>query len=376
MPCDLSTPPEWIDTRPLLGKMLADLTDQRQLAVDTESNSLYAYQERICLIQFSIPNTDYLLDTLADLPFENLRGVFADPAVEKIFHAAEYDLICLKRDFGFTITNLFDTMHAARVLGEAKLGLADMLMLRFGVEQGKSFQKADWGKRPLSAEMMSYARLDTHFLIRLREILEKQLAEKGLLELAREDFVRLCAVEPNNRDTHLYTQVSGYHTLDGRELRVLDELCRFRDQMARKLDRPHFKVLGNNALMVLAREQPDSRSRIENLESLPLRLMQRYASGILDAVQRGRSLPPLEMEHHRRPSQSYIDRLESLKRWRKQAAGKMKVQSDIVLPRDVMESIAKSNPREFSELKKEMDTLPWRFEHFGADIIKLLNKGI
>jgi ribonuclease D len=374
MSSDLSTPPVWVDNRARFGRMLADLGKQRRLAVDTESNSLYAYEERVCLIQFSSAATDYLVDALADLPFVELGAIMADASIEKIFHAAEYDLICLKRDYGFSFSNLFDTMHAARLLGEEKLGLADMLMLRFGVEQGKSFQKADWGQRPLSAGMQSYARLDTHYLIQLRDTLQEQLADKGLLDLAREDFERLCALKANSRQTPLYAQVSGYHTLNGRELRALDELCRFRDQIARKQDRPHFKVLGNSALMVLAREQPATRDQLENLEGVSPRLTARYASGLLEALQRARAMPPLEMEPRRRPSQDYIDRLEALKRWRKRTAEKMQVQSDIVLPRDVLESIAKSKPRDLQTLKKEMETMPWRFEHFSAEILGLLGK--
>ena len=374
MSSDLSTPPVWVDDRAQFGRMLADLEKQRCLAVDTESNSLYAYEEKVCLIQFSSAHADYLVDALADLPLDELWAIMADASVEKIFHAAEYDLICLKRDYGFSFSNLFDTMHAARVLGEEKLGLADMLMLRFGVEQGKSFQKADWGLRPLTAGMQAYARLDTHYLIPLRDMLHGQLAEKGLLELAEEDFERLRALKANSRQAPLYAQVSGYHTLNGRELRALDELCCFRDQISRKQDRPHFKVLGNSTLMVLAREQPATRDQLESLGGVSPRLKARYASGLLDALPRARGMPPLEIEPRRRPSQDYIDRLEALKRWRKRTAEKMQVQSDIVLPRDILESIAKSRPRDIQTLKKEMEALPWRFERFGAEILELLGK--
>jgi len=371
---DLSKPPIWVDNCSQFDRMLADLAHQRRVAVDTESNSLYAYEEKVCLIQFSTPQQDYLLDALADLPLNELDVIVADAGVEKIFHAAEYDLICLKRDYGFSFANLFDTMHAARVLGEEKLGLADMLRLRFGVQQSKSYQKANWGKRPLPAEMQSYARLDTHFLIPLRDLLHEQLASKDLLELALEDFNRLCMLQPNHKPTPRYAHVDGYHTLDGRALRTLDELCCFRDQMARKLDRPHFKVIGNSTLMVLAREQPATRTQLESLKGISPRLVQRYASDILRAVQRAQSLPPLELKNCRRPSQDYIDRLEALKQWRKRTAEKMRVQSDIILPRDVLESIAKSNPRSMDELKLEMDSLPWRRERFCAELLHLLVK--
>ena len=103
--------------------MVADLSAQSRIAVDTESNSLHAYREQVCLIQFSTPEKDYVVDPLALEDLSPLAPIFSNPKIEKIFHAAEYDLICLRRDFGFKFANLFDTMHAARVLGYPFVGL-------------------------------------------------------------------------------------------------------------------------------------------------------------------------------------------------------------------------------------------------------------
>ncbi len=108
-------------TRPgPLKDLAADLSRQSLVAVDTESNSLHAYREQVCLIQFSTEETDYLVDPLALDDLSSLGPIFANPDIEKIFHAAEYDLICLKRDFGFQFANLFDTMVAASILGKAR----------------------------------------------------------------------------------------------------------------------------------------------------------------------------------------------------------------------------------------------------------------
>lgn len=367
--------PQLVDHQHAFDEMLQHLENAARLAVDTESNSLYAYQEKICLVQFSTTHSDYVVDALKDLTLKRLGKIFSDHQVEKVFHAAEYDLICLKRDFGFSINHIFDTMHAARVLGMEKLGLAFLLEEQFGVIQGSSFQKADWGKRPLSAEMLAYACMDTHYLIRMRDVMHQLLVEAGRLELAQEDFERLCAVEPNHHATPLYSHVNGYHTLTPRELRVLDELCSFRDQMARKLDRPHFKVIGNHALFEIAQSQPVTEKQLMSLKNISPRVAQRYAQGLLEAVRRGIGMPPLDSQKRARPSQRYINRLEALRQWRKKAAGKMRVQSDIVLPREIMESIAKSNPRDEEALHHEMHTVPWRFAHFGQEILNLLIQG-
>jgi ribonuclease D len=141
--------PVWIDRPHTLEAMVKDLVKYPLLAVDTESNSLYVYREQVCLIQFSTGETDYLVDPLALTDLSPLSPLFADPKIEKIFHAAEYDIICLKRDFGFKFANIFDTMVASRVLGKQAVGLASILKEMFGLDIDKRFQRANWGRRPL-----------------------------------------------------------------------------------------------------------------------------------------------------------------------------------------------------------------------------------
>jgi ribonuclease D len=109
-------PPVVVTSPPQLEALLDELSAQSAIGVDTESNSLYAYHERVCLIQCSIPGADYIVDPLAGLDLSPLARFFANPGVQKVFHAAEYDVMCLKRDFGFRFANLFDTMWAARIL--------------------------------------------------------------------------------------------------------------------------------------------------------------------------------------------------------------------------------------------------------------------
>ena len=168
--------------------MIRDLEQQRRIGVDTESNSLHAYRERVCLIQFSTAGTDYILDPLAFDDLNPLAQIFSDVQLEKIFHASEYDIICLRRDFGFTFSNIFDTMQAGRIPGRKLAGLDHLLEEKFGVKVNKRFQKADWGVRPLSHDLLLYARLDTHYLIPLRDLLQAELEQKGLWQLAQEDF--------------------------------------------------------------------------------------------------------------------------------------------------------------------------------------------
>src|ERR1043165_7680450 len=169
----LLPPPVWVDQQNAFDHMVADLSAQACIAVDTESNSLHAFRERVCLIQFSTLKKDYVVDPLVLQDLSSLAPIFANPKIQKIFHAADYDLICLKRDYGFTFANIFETM-----------------------------QKADWGARPLSEAQIDYARFDTHYLFQLRDLLDHELHEKDRWEIAHEDFALGCHVGDAKERSH------------------------------------------------------------------------------------------------------------------------------------------------------------------------------
>ena len=366
-------PPVWVDRPSLFGKMIRDLSVQPRVAVDTESNSLHAYREQVCLIQFSTPATDYILDPFVFNDLSALGPLFRDPLQEKIFHAAEYDLICLRRDFGFEFASLFDTMYAGRVLGYALVGLDNMLAEKLGVHVDKRHQKADWGARPLTPSQIDYARVDTHYLFQLRDILEAELLQKGRLELAREDFARACKVDLPREKVNgaSWRRFSARKDLSTRELTVLSELCSFRDHVAEKLDRPPFKVLDDDTLLAIARNLPEKDVDLSGigLSSKQIRL---WGGEILKATRRGAQAPLVTREQIRRPSDSALKRLEKLKNWRKTAAKELGVESDIVLPKVYLNVLAENPPKNTTELQAILAESPWRFEHFGRQILKVL----
>jgi ribonuclease D len=366
-------PPVWVDRQPLFDNMIRDLSVQPRISVDTESNSLHAYREQVCLIQFSTPTTDYILDPFVFNDLSELGPLFSNPGQEKIFHAAEYDLICLTRDFGFEFANLFDTMYAARVLGYPLVGLDNMLAEKLNITIDKRHQKADWGARPLTPSQIDYARLDTHYLFQLRDILEKELAEKERLELAREDFARAARIEQPREKVNgaSWRRFSARKDLSLRELTILSELCTFRDHIAERLDRPPFKVLDDDTLLAVARNLPEKDVDLAGigLSSKQIRL---WGSDLLDATRRGVNAPLVTREQIRRPNDAVLRRLERLKIWRKTNAREMGVESDVILPKVYLNALSEKPPKNMSELEQALAASPWRFRHFGSQILKIL----
>jgi ribonuclease D len=367
--------PIWIDRPSDLGKLVDVLLCKEVIAVDTESNSLYAYREQVCMVQFSTESDDYLVDPLAIRDLSMMAPLFANPSIEKVFHAAEYDLICLKRDYGFEFAGLFDTMMASRILGRSGLGLGTLLEQEFGVLVDKRLQRANWARRPLSPEMLAYARMDTHFLVALRNILKEELIRSDRLALAEEDFLRLTRVHAGVHDNGEGTcwKISGVQDLTPRQAAVLMELCAFREERARASNQPPFRILQNQTLLELAQRMPRKRAELNQVFGLSPKLIERYGSGLLAAVERGIVGPPAYRPLHQRLSDAILWRLDLMRNWRKMAAREMGVESDVVLPRDVLETIADRNPRSVEELQAIMIDYPWRLNHFGQQILQALN---
>jgi ribonuclease D len=367
--------PIWV-ARPVdLAQMVRDLAHQPILAVDTEANSLHAFREQVCLIQFSTFNSDYLLDPLALPDLSMLGPIFANPEIEKIFHAAEYDIIGMKRDFDFEFNNLFDTMVAGRILGRPAVGLASMLEAEFGIVLDKRYQRANWGQRPLPPALLAYARLDTHYLIGLRNSLKESLMASGRWPLAQEDFYRLTltpAGPHNDTEEEGCWRVAGNQHLSPQQNAVLMELCNYRNRQAELADLPLFKVLSNTTLLQIAIYLPNSIEELYNIEDLSGRLIERHGQGLLSAVRRGMRAAPLSRPTHERPNDAYLLRLDQLRTWRKLTARNMEVESDVILPRDLLEAIALSNPHTLEQLAEIMRDIPWRFERFGEDILRTI----
>ena len=357
-----------------LEKLARNLLDQPILGVDTESNSLYAFHERVCLIQFSTSEADYLVDPLALRDLSPLAAIFASPSIKKIFHASEYDLICLKRDFNFSFANLFDTMVAARMLGRKEVGLGSLLESEFGIHVDKRHQRANWGIRPLSEDLLTYATQDTHYLIPLHERFRSELAAKGLLELAEEVFLRACRVIlPNsNGELRAWWRVAGSHELTPQQAAVLQELNDYRVRTAESMDRPLFKVIGDKTLSAIAMHCPSTLQELQGLPGMTPKQIQRHGRALLQAVGRGLKATPLHPPRTTRPDEHYQARLDALREWRKEKGQQAGVDSDVILPRDLMATLASRNPLDMETLAQVLSEFPQRMEKYGAEILAML----
>jgi ribonuclease D len=371
--------PVLVNTPATFALLLNALAAEKRLALDTESDSLYRYFYKVCLIQISTSTTDFLLDPLSVRDLAPLGVLLADPAIEKVFHAAENDILLLKRDFGFTFTHVFDTMLAARILGRRGVGLAALLQECFRVELDKRIQLTDWGRRPLTQQQLSYARLDSRYLLPLRDLLAQELQAKRRWREAQETFAELPELAFTEKQKEKPLDPDGFwrskvvRDLQPTELAIFRELYLWRDQQARALDQPLFKVMTDQVLGRLSQEQP---ARISDL-GLNARQAGQFGPAILQAIVRGRTAPipqPPVRRHNGegRPDPRVSARYDRLRAWRASRAEARGVDPDIVLNNEALMAIARACPINLDELAQLGILRAWKLEEYGPELLAVV----
>jgi len=374
------TPPLWIKTPAEMDALVASLKGAKALSIDTEADGLHHYPVKLCLVQVADDQgRGHLADPLALPTLAPLGQFFADPGVVKVLHAADNDLGYLKRLYGFTVSNLFDTAIAARFLGVTSLSLEGLLRDFLGVDPGPSRQKDDWSKRPLSAAQETYALNDVLHLIPLRERLLEALCAKGRDRWVEEECVAVAAMPVPERtvDPDAYMRLKGAKDLDGRGLAVLRELANAREALATKADRPPFMILGNEVLVALAALKPQDTAAILTVKGCTSNVVRRAGEAILAAVERGLAVPDDELpvrRPHPRPRLSGVvqRRSEALRAWRVEAAKLVELDAGVIFPQRLIDRLANDPPRDVGALAQVEGVGRWRAELFGSEILRRL----
>jgi ribonuclease D len=342
---------KWIDRQDALDSALQRVSEQTQIAVDTEADSLHSYFDKVCLIQISIPDEDLIVDPLANVDLHRFGEVLADPSVTKVFHGGDYDLRIMHRDFGFVVSNLIDTSICAQLLGYEAFGLAALLERHFGVKLNKTHQRADWSMRPLPPDMLEYAATDTHYLAGLAAKLREELQALGRWEWAVEEFARLENVRYRENDDDAeppWRKVKNIGGLDRRSLAVVRDLYEWRDKLARKADRPPFKIIGNDSIVELAKVKPASPRDLANVKPVSRYHSERYGREIVQIIRAVLEIPESELPEKNAPKPWIRDkaleaRIDRLKKVRDRVAKELKVDPSVVAPRHVLTGIATTN---------------------------------
>ena len=369
----------YLDKPEAVDRFLDEISDAKEIALDTEGASFHRFLDRIYLLQLSTRDRSAIIDPLPIGSPAKLGELLQSKAVEVVFHDADYDLRLLHQDYGWHVTNIFDTRIASQLLGIKSFGLAALLEQYFDVKLDKKHQRADWSMRPLSPDMLEYAAQDTRFLLQLKDHMTGELDRRGRLNWAREEFARLEGTRWEAEESmEGFLRLKGARDLSRRELAVLREVANWRDTVAAQLDRATFRIMGNEVLFELARTTPRSVSELAAIKGMPKGMLDRAGSDIVAAVRRGSEVPEAELPKFPKgqrwnKDRDFDDRVARLKSVRDAAAARLELDPGVLCSRERLENIARSGAKNVEELAAVPDLRRWQIEEMGAGFVAALS---
>ena len=368
----------YLDSSSAVEQWLSGIRTTGILALDTEGASFHRYVDRIYLIQLSTRETHAIIDPLPIATPAGLGALVEDPAVDIVFHDADYDLRLLRQDYGWQVRNVFDTRIAAQLLGLKAFGLAALLERSFGLKLDKKHQRADWSMRPLTADMLDYAAQDTMHLLGLRDVLRAELEAKGRLAWAAEEFARLETIGWAAEDpAAAFLRIKGARDLTRRELAIFREVVQWRDATALALDRATFRVVGNETLFELARLAPRTRDALGKVKGMPRGILERAGDAILAAIGRGLEVPEAELPRFPKAARwdrdpDFDHKVGALKAVRDAAATRLDLDPGVLCSRERLEAVARLLPREVDDLTRIPEFRRWQIAEMGAGFVQAI----
>jgi ribonuclease D len=361
MPSETRVKPLLITREDDLARVAERLSRSPRVAFDLESNGMHAYRATACIIQLCLPPGDrdadgdaevFLIDAHATslLPIGEL---LASPTTEKIVHDVAFDARILAES-GVFLANARDTSLAARMLSRPATGLASLLESELGVKIDKKLQQHDWGERPLTAAMLTYLAGDVINLSELADRLFAEVHERGIAdEVEEETRYRLASAiagagvaDPRPA----YVRLKGIDRVPDIELPILRHLANIREDLARELDVPPYKVLGPDVLFEIAKKKPETLDDLAKIRgAMGGRRARSIANELLDAVTAGledAAIPPEDRVWFDKPKipggrlRARRAREQRLTRWRKDEAKKRGIDEQVILPGHVLQGLA------------------------------------
>jgi len=381
VPTPLPEDTRLVEDPPQFRDLLGVLSREPVLAVDTEAASFHRHIDRIYLIQVSTRTLTAIIDPLGVRDMAGFGALLAEPDREIVFHDADYDLRLFDLQYRFRPNRIFDTRIAAQFLNEPGIGLAALLEKYLGVAADKKYQRADWSTRPLKAEMLAYAAMDTRHLIQVRDLLRGRLEELGRLAWVEEEFaalehVRYTAGEDREE---AWLRLKGARLLAPRGLAVLREVYRWREKTSELLDRASFRVLNNEPILEMAQRPPRTLEELSAIKGVGRDLAERRGRELLEAVARGLAVPDAELPRfprppRRKPDPVFDQRLERLKSLRNALARRYDLAPGVLCPNGTLEAIARAAPTSVAELAALPEVRQWQAREFGAELVAASGK--
>lgn len=354
-----------------LAHALVQCSRSDAVAVDTEFMRTDTFYPILGLVQLCDGNNTWLVDPVSVKDLSPLAELLAAPGITKIFHSCSEDLEVLQHALQVIPAPLFDTQIAASFAGQGfSTGYANLVNAVLGTELDKHETRSDWLQRPLSASQCRYAAEDVHYLMQVYRRLQLLLEENGRLRWVEEDMQSLvdAAATAASVDTY-YQRIKGAWRLEARALAVLQALAAWREEEARRRDKPRNRIIHDRVLLEIAAESPASRQQLAAVADLHPGAQRRYGEKLLDLVA---MVDGLSVDNYPPPLPAPLPRdarkqLDKFRQAIRQRAEQLQMPAEVFARKKDLEELVRSllagDPRLPGGLARG-----WRYEQAGRQL--------
>lgn len=298
-----------ITTERELEQLCESLASESAIAFDTEFVSEHSFRPELCLIQVAASGRLAAIDTIAVGDTSAFWKMLTSGDHETIVHAGREEVCFCLDAVGAPPKRLFDVQLAAGLIGiEYPAGYGSLMWRVLGKTLHKRETRTDWRKRPLSAQQIDYALDDVRDLELLRDRLHERLDKLGRLAWLQAETDAWLDELRASRQRERWRRVSGSGNLSSRELAILRELWRWREEQAERRNWPVKRVLRDDLLVELAKRKSADEKQIRAVRGMERGDLQRSLPHLIEAIRRGIELPDDECPQFvRRESNSQLN---------------------------------------------------------------------
>jgi ribonuclease D len=368
--------------QPLVTGMLA----AGRVAVDIESNGMFAYCPRVCTVQLAWRDANgahiAVVDTLA-APVQALAPMLESTEVSKLIHDLAFDARVLHQE-GVSLANVRDTSVVATYLRKPATGLASLLDAELGISLPKDMQNSDWARRPLDEASIAYLANDVRYLSELEERLTAELGVKDLEdEVATETAYRLAAAlqtQVDRRPAHL--RIRGYDKLDDVGRSVLVSLCEARERIAEELNLPPQRIVNDRLIWAIAQQRPVTVRALRLIGGATRRLDERVRAAMVEAVRKGRvselkldDEPAAEEQLDRDEVKRRRDLEKRLHTWRRGEAERREIHEQAVIATHTIKRLVRGDAASEEEIASLVGLGRSRAQRYAASLARMVADG-
>jgi ribonuclease D len=356
-----------IDSADSLAAFAARAGRATTLALDTEFMREKTYRAELCLVQVADGDSAVCIDPLALPDLAALAPLLTAPGIVKIMHAARQDLEVLLPAVGL-VQPVFDTQIAAALAGHpAQVGYAELARRLLGVELSKAHTRADWSRRPLSAEEQEYALDDVRHLAALRASLLDTLRGRGRLAWLEEELATLANADALRvAPEDAWKKVKGLPALDPARQALAKELAAWRERRAIDRNRPRGWIIDDAILREIVLRLPRSMDAMSALPEIQDSVVRKCGEELLALVRdAGIADPPPPLPRRERPDPEQVALVKRLAEIANDVAKGLEVSAEVLATRRELEKLA-AGKRDVSLLRG------WRADVVGEKLLAAL----